>query len=506
MFVAANKLNNLTFMNYRISLIIILLCVGCSCAFSQIAIHHQTLKPVFPDSLDIKHYSKKNGYLAAGEIFGLNMSIWAFDRYVQKADFAYINIHTIRKNLKHGFVWDNDQMGTNMFLHPYHGSLYYNAARSNGYGYWASGGFALGGSAMWELFMENEYPSLNDIIATPIGGLTLGEVFYRSSDLVLDDRTTGNERFGREAAAFILSPTRGITRLINGDAWHKRRTSGRQFGIPEIDIEVSTGVRIVELKDKIFDKGVGGIVDINFEYGDKFESENQKPYDFFMLNSSFNFAGSQPLLSQINIVGRLHVTELVDTEKDFLSIGMYQHFDYYDSDTISTASGKIPYKFCTPASFGGGLIYKSNRTRNWSFDAYAHLNAIILGGALSDHYVVDQRNYNLASGFSWKVGGHLSFRDRLSVSAIYEAYKMFTWKGYPDDFDWDTLDVHEFDYQGDHSQAILHVLKLRADLKVYNQLYLTGILCNYTRDTNYKYFDNVFSKTTEGRIMLTYKF
>lgn len=30
---------------------------------------------------------------------------------------------------------------------------------------------------MWELFMECEYPSTNDIIATPIGGAALGEVF-----------------------------------------------------------------------------------------------------------------------------------------------------------------------------------------------------------------------------------------------------------------------------------------------------------------------------------------
>jgi hypothetical protein len=86
-------------------------------------------------------------------------------------------MHTIKKNLKGGFVWDNDQMGTNMFLHPYHGNLYYNSARSRGFNYWESGLFALGGSAMWELFMENEYPSINDIIATPIGGLSLGRCF-----------------------------------------------------------------------------------------------------------------------------------------------------------------------------------------------------------------------------------------------------------------------------------------------------------------------------------------
>lgn len=67
--------------------------------------------------------------------FGINMGVWAFDRYIRKADFAYIDFHTIKDNIKHGFVWDNDAMGTNMFMHPYHGSLYFNSARSNGYNF-----------------------------------------------------------------------------------------------------------------------------------------------------------------------------------------------------------------------------------------------------------------------------------------------------------------------------------------------------------------------------------
>ena len=92
------------------------------------------------------------------------------------------------------------------------------------------------------------------------------------------------------------------------------------------------------------------------------------------------------------------------------------------------------------------------------------------------------------------------------MSGNYEIYRMFTWKGYPQDIDWDTIDVHEFDYQGDKSQAILHAISLRADVKLRDHLFLTGIVYNYTRDTNYKYFDDVFSQTSEGRLMLTYKF
>ncbi|MDH6307600.1 hypothetical protein M2451_000050 [Dysgonomonas sp. PFB1-18] len=493
-------------MQNRLHLTIIFLFVIILSAQAQFAIRYQVLPPKPADSVDIAYYSQKKGLAAATQNFSINMGLWAFNRYVAKQQYAYINIKTIRKNLKHKWVWDNDDMGNNMFLHPYHGNLYFNSARSRGYNYWESGLFTLGGSAMWELFMENEYPSVNDIMATPIGGLALGEVFYRTSDLVLDDRKVGMNRFGRELAGFIIAPTRGLTRVLNGDAWRTRSTSGKQFGVPDVSVEISAGVRALELKGEILDKGVGAAMDINIEYGDRFSTENKKPYDYFTFRSNLNGHGSQPILSQLNILGRLYVTDLIDSQKDFLSLGFYQHFDYYDSDTISDTSNKIPYKFCTPASAGVGLIYQSKRVRNVSFDAFLHANLVFLGGALSDHYVVDMRNYNLASGFSTKTGFNLAYKDKISVSGNYEIYRMFTWKGYPQDVDWENINVHEFDYQGDRSQAILHAISLRADLKLHNHLFLTGIGYNYTRDTNYRYFDDVFSSTYEGRLMLTYKF
>jgi len=473
---------------------------------AQISMRRQVATPKLADSIDIAYYSNKKWFQAAATAFGVNMGVWAFDRYIQKGHFAYISMNTIKENFRKGFIWDNDYMGTNMFLHPYHGNLYFNAGRANGLNYWESGAVALGGSAMWELFMECEYPSTNDIIATPIGGMALGEVLFRTSDLILDDRRTGSSRFGHELAAFVIAPTRGLTRLINGDMWRKRPTSGKQFGVPDVSVEVSMGVRALELKDEIFDKGIGFATNINVEYGDRYEAETNKPYDYFSFKANINGQGSQPAISQLNITGRLYSAELVDNSKDFLSLGVYQHYDYYDSDTISDVSARVPYKFCTPASFGLGLIHKSKRFSNWDFNSYLHINGILLGASLSDHYVVSDRNYNLAAGFSWQSGITIAYKDIISISSSYEGYRMFTWKGYKENIDWETINIKTLNAQGDHSQAILHAISLRIDLKLKNRFYLTGIGYNYTRDTNYKYFDDVFSKTSEGRLMLTYKF
>lgn len=486
-------------------LFIILLTIQ-TLGYSQNAIHHSVVVPIPPDSTDLVYYGKKKWLNAGTQVFGVNMGVWAFDRYIQKAEFARISGNTIKENFKKGFLWDNDQMGTNMFLHPYHGSIYYNSARSNGLNYWESGAYAAGGSLMWELFMENEYPSTNDVIATPIGGMVLGEVFYRASDMILDDRKTGRNRVGREIAAGLVNPGRALTRVINGDAWRKRPTSGRQFGIPDISIEISAGLRFLEFKEPVIDKGIGAALDINIEYGDRYNDGGEKPYDYFTLKTNFSIQASQPFLSQLNIVGRLWVTDLIDNKNDFLNIGFYQHYDYYDSDTISDVSNRIPYKFCTPASFGVGIMHKSKRLKKWGFNSYAHLNAIILGGALSDYYKVYNRDYNLASGFSYKLGMALTYRNFIGISANYEAYKMFTWKGYPKDATMEEIDRRTGNYQGDHSQAMLHAVSLRADLKIRKQMYLTGIFYAYSRDTNYKFYKDVYSETNEGRLMLTYKF
>lgn len=462
--------------------------------------------PQLPDSTDLAYYSHNHPVRAAATIIGLNLGVWSFDRFVRKADFAYINSHTIRENLKHGFVWDNDGMGTNMFMHPYHGNLYFNAARSNGFNFWQSSLFAFGGSAMWELFMENEFPSTNDILATPIGGTALGEVSYRMSDLILDDRQTGSRRFGLEATAFLVSPMRGLTRLISGDARRKRPTSGKQFGIPDISMELSVGVRALELKDELLDRGFGLVTEFNMEYGDRYDADGTQPYDYFHVKGNLNFQKAQPILGQVNIVGRLAGTELVDNKRNYLSMGLYQHFDYYDSDTISDVSAKIPYKFCTPASLGVGFYYKRKSAGKWSFSGFTHLNAVLLGGALSDYYKVSDRNYNLGSGYSTKNGLCLLYKkDVFALSTSYEAYHFFTWKDYPDNIDWDTVDPRTLNAQGDKSSAILHAASLRLDFKLRQGLYLTSYFKTYTRRTHYKHYDDVHSTTGEGRLMLTWE-
>lgn len=401
------------------------------------------------------------------------MGLWAFDRYVQKGPYAYISWETIKENFHHGFQWDNDHLGTNMFAHPYNGSMYYNAGRSNGYNYWQSGIFAVAGSAMWEMCMEREYPSTNDIIATPVGGMALGEVFYRASDLVLDDRTWGAERAGRELAAFIIDPMRGINRLVSGRSWHRHTSGGPRYGMPSISLDFFIGGRSLTLIDTDNGTKVGLALGLEMEYGNRFAEADDRPYDYFKLRGDFNLMKTQPVLSRVEIIGRLLSREIHDTERSRLSVGLYQHFDYFDSDTIkapnhyeSTAHPcVVPYKLGTPASFGGGIMWRFAPTAGTCLDASLHANGVLLAGILTDYYRDYHRNYNWGSGFSIKGDAELMLiPDRLYFNFSDRFYWLYTWNGYGRHPNWAmTPEGAPQNTQGDKSRATFNCFE--ADLK-----------------------------------------
>lgn len=482
--------------------VILLTAIG---AMAQTPLRVHVDQQIAPDSADISYYRKPKFWQAAATVAGLNLAVWSNDHFIHHADYAEISWSSIKANLKEGFNWDNDRLSTNMFLHPYHGNLYFNAGRSNGFNYWQSGLFALGGSAMWELFMENEYPSTNDIIATPVGGMAIGEVAFRTSDLMINDQARGWDRFGREAAVFLISPMRGLTRVINGDAWRHRETSGKVFGHPNLAGQVSFGVRAIGVKRGLFDAGGGVATELKLEYGDRFELSSTTPYDYFYLRACLNIQGSQPVLGRLNIVGRLISREIVDSEHDDLSIGMYQHYDFYDSDTLSTKSNIVPYRLGVPASVGAGVLYRGTEHGRVALDAYAHLNAVILAGVLTDHYQVGDRNYNLASGFSIKSGLNLMLGRKFVFSAMYDYYRLFTW-GYPRNTDMTNVNARTLNAEGDTSVAYFGIATVRAEFMVAKHLYLTTAFSAYMRSTRYRDFDDVNSNSFTTNVMLTYKF
>ncbi|MBN1559378.1 DUF3943 domain-containing protein, partial [candidate division KSB1 bacterium] len=108
----------------------------------------------------------KRADIAAAEILFINAGVWAFAYYGLDGYWSQISWQSVGMNLRHGFEWDPNKFKTNFFDHPFHGNLYFNTARTNGLSFWEAAPFSFGGSMMWELFMESEFPSYNDLLMT----------------------------------------------------------------------------------------------------------------------------------------------------------------------------------------------------------------------------------------------------------------------------------------------------------------------------------------------------
>ena len=72
-------------------------------------------------------------------------AVWTYNRFIREGGenpVFRVGFNSWRENLETGWTWDDNSFSTNQIAHPYHGNLYYNAARSNGYSYWQSIPFA----------------------------------------------------------------------------------------------------------------------------------------------------------------------------------------------------------------------------------------------------------------------------------------------------------------------------------------------------------------------------
>ena len=453
-------------------------------------------------------YPKPHPWRAAAEVAGINVIVHCFDRFVLREDFAKTTLNSIRDNFQRGFVWDNDNFNTNLFAHPYHGNLYFNAARTNGMNFWQSYPFALGGSLMWEFLGENTPPSINDLLATSIGGTAIGETTYRISSIVLDDSKRGWSRVWREVVAGLVNPVRLVNRLMTGKAWLVRPTKHKYHDHDAIPLgfEASAGMRYLAEKGSFEHGAYNPYVNLLFHYGDPL-SDERKPYDFFNAEVTLGFSNRQPLVNAIHLIGQLWNTPVCTNEKLLMKFGFYQHFNFYNSEAIRAEKNIIPYRIGEAASVGAGLVYRlPHLTRGVSLEQRLFVNGIILGGSLSDHYHVKERDYSLGSGFSAKLHSIVELGNWGRLSLYADVYKLFTWKGFDEEAvsKMDNLDF--VNAQGDAGNNTLVVLNPRLQVNITRQLLVDLYGSYFYRRSIYFDHDNVSMKTFELRAGLTYEF
>jgi hypothetical protein len=300
---------------------------------------------------------KRKPYLEAAALgLSVNIVVWAFDFGIMREGWAKISINSILNNLKYGFKWDGGSFKTNQLEHPYHGALYFSAARTRGLTYWESTIYPFIGSFVWEYFLETNRPSMNDFIMTPLGGITLGEILYKIAGLMDSDDSRGVKSIIRKSLIFVINPMYGFS-LITERGFRKRNPFEKHF----YDFDLSLGIRSKHVEYPQI------IVMAHLEYKDALQDNVQKinPYSWF--DSRLKIDVNRKIMADKEII----TTGILAGKRGKHSLfGLFGVFDYRDHPLSEKMSA---------VGFGPGFVMFSNSKSRLYFETNGVLSAVFGG-------------------------------------------------------------------------------------------------------------------------------
>lgn len=435
-----------------------------------------------PDAELVTEYNPRKSYwIPFVEVIGLNVGICAFNRYVMEAHYAYISWESVKNNFNHGFGWDADGLLVNMWGHPFQGSIYYNLARSSGYGYLSSLGVTAFGSWQWEFFMENETPAFNDFIMTSFGGAMYGEMFYRLSNLIINESISGGKRTWREIGAGVYNPGRLFNRLIYSRAG---RNTNLQLYQREPNMgELTIGANYVADGTDFKNGDKNQVIAFEYFYGQLFFKRTYKPMDYFNFYTALNFGGNQPVLGQFRIHGVIAAKQKTLKNSNKFLWGLFQSIDYMDNNVYEIAGYSV----------GPGIGYRTSRAGKHAFGGLFNIAFMPMGGANSDYapnYAVEgsdsSRTYNMGMGATSRLDAFWLFPGG-DVSLRYSFWWLHTMAGAPGD-----------EYIG--------ILQPKVRFKLIGRWYLGIQYLLYHRIGKYKNYDNIDLQNNEFRAFIGFRF
>jgi hypothetical protein len=352
------------------------------------------------------------------QVVGENVLLNLLDRSVLHLQFANVDIHSWSRTVNAGFPWgpgwewDQDRFGNNFLSHPMMGNFYFNAARSNGYNFWESAPYAFAGSYMWKIFGENGKPEREDLINTTFDGILLGEILYRVSSNILDDRAVGRERVIREILAGIVDPVRGFNRLLQGKTF--RRTNKEIYQKEPINITLYAGVHSINNgMNTLLSGHTDEMVNAQLDYGNPFEDRSRKAFDLFRLRAELNFGVGRKIVDNITGYGILFGKN-AQLGKLALLLGGFQYYDYFDTKAFELAT----------IAFGGGVLSKLPLSKTSNLYNNIHIALVPFAGS-SVGPVTDTsqyRDYRFAYGFEGKLETSLDMGKYATISMLYYFY------------------------------------------------------------------------------------
>jgi hypothetical protein len=423
----------------------------------------------------------KRFWPAFGELMIVQAIPSAINQILRNAEWADISPQTWATNLENPWQWDNNKFLNNQFSHPYHGNLYFNAARTNGYNFWESVPWAFGGSLMWEEFGEAWAPAPNDWYNTSLGGITLGEMFCRLGNLVLDNTAKGSARTWREIGATLLNPVGGFNRLTRGQMndiaanppdWRPSKI----WGSIDAGFRTSSGSSSTSPGENSRDQGV---FDFDLAYGDDMMDLGKSPFSAFRVSAELSTnAAPKRAFSQLTAVGNLAAKTLSRSKTALHQLAVYMTYEYVSTPAIEFGG----------QGFMGGLVSLLGDPTRFRIETELLAMAMPIAALQSDYFLtIEGRDYDYGMGF----GAYARARALWGRTAQLTARGRYLWTPILSGFN------------GDHYQAVGY---FEGRLYARQRFGIGASATLYHRSSNYDFNPDVTADGTVLRVFGSYAF
>jgi hypothetical protein len=418
--------------------------IGDSLQFREDSLSTLSTKPKFlNDTLewDLNPKRKKNFWRAGAQWFLAQALPASFNRFITKDPYSYISFQNFLDHQRFSaWDWDDNQFTTNQIDHPFHGQIYFNAFRSNGYNFYQSSLATVAGSYIWETAGETQHPSINDLVNTTFGGILMGEMMHRVSRNILARNRTDHNRLGNEIVATIVNPINGLNRFLDGK-WGKKIDDYYGADSSVITAEVDLGIRRFDAKEGDFlNEGKNAFYGrLRFRYSNG-DHNYKRPFDQFSVNLELG-NGDSSFINAVNVHALLYGAKFFKSQKGDHYGTLNAHYDFYNNDAFFYGAQSLNYNWLSE------FRYKKGNRLNLSVGA----GAVVLA-AVPDPYLLygASRNYNYGPGASYRFRGDLMILNRFMLSADYNGGVFFT-------------------ISGTDSYYVLHGLNVEASLRLYKR-------------------------------------
>ena len=272
-----------------------------------------------------------------------------------------------------------------------------------------------------EPLCEAEKPSINDMVYTILGGITIGEVAWR----------TGKSWLGIVSKKHrILAPT-----------------------VP-FSTSLTIGYRHLKSRDH---QGVNtAIATLDVSYGDLFDSEHTGPFDYFEASGTLVIGQSQKFINKANIDHQIVSRSITDKP----------------NQKVVWGQSPLSISYSEVGAIGPGIAYRVGHNVSWEQQAY--INGIIMGAtSLHTFHNLGMHDYSFGSGYGARLYSKLAVGNWLKLGIRAQFSHLFTWDGFYEDNGWKKPSVPSI--QGETGNSVTTILEPSLEIKPIKNF---ALLCN----------------------------